>query len=134
MTRHRRTYGTEGRSRGRPHSGALPATVPGFIVQIYAHCSVKQKADPEANADTDQYVSTPLGLGEQRDAGDPRALDRGLRTTAPEYEFSLNTGRFGGRSRATEALRQKTTFEIELTTGGKLMLTFHSGSRTGVDA
>ena len=65
MTRHRRTYGIEARSRGGPHGGALPATVPGFIVQIYAHCSVKQKADPEANGDTDQYVSTPLGLGGQ---------------------------------------------------------------------
>jgi len=49
MTRHRRIYGTEARSRGGPHGGALPATVPGFIVQIYAHCSVKQKADPESS-------------------------------------------------------------------------------------
>ena len=49
MTRHRRTYGIEARSRGGPHGGALPATVPGFIVQIYAHCSVKQKADPESS-------------------------------------------------------------------------------------
>ena len=55
-----------------------------------------------------------------------RNLSGGALVVLPP-QVSLNTGSFDGLARATEALRQKTTFEVEMTNGGKLILGFDPG-------